>query len=172
MLKLVPMPLRQYALVHGRMTRSQFFRWLGFLLAVYVIAAWLDLRFIAPILGYLPFEEVEEQYITLAAALVLLIPYLASNIRRLHDVDRTGWWMLIAILPVLVILYSQEIGFATYGLITGPTLSSLIPQNLLSQIVNSLPWLVIGFAIFCFLPIIIWSLMKGSNEPNRFGTRQ
>ena len=172
MYKLVPTPLLQYAKFIGRITRSQFLRWLGFLLAVYVISAWLDLRFIAPILGYLPFEEVEEQYVTIAAALLLVVPYLASNVRRLHDVARSGWWMLFAVFPVLVLYKSELVARALYT-----TLSSLSQKGILSDaisnfLINQLPWVVIILAILSFGPVLIWSLKKGSNEPNRFGTRQ
>ncbi|MCF6321073.1 MAG: DUF805 domain-containing protein [Rhizobiaceae bacterium] len=172
MLKLVPMPLRQYAQFFGRMTRSQYLRWLGFLLAVYVIVAWVDLRFIAPMLGYLPFEEVEEQYLTLIAAALLLIPSLASNVRRLHDVNRTGWWMVLAIAPVLIFYFSNDIGFFLYGFLSDNSLSGWIPAGLSAFAINWLPWIIIALAVLSFLPVIIWSLMKGSNEPNRYGTRQ
>jgi uncharacterized membrane protein YhaH (DUF805 family) len=36
------------------------------------------------------------------------IPYLAVGARRLHDIDRSGWWMLIAFIPLigwLILLY-------------------------------------------------------------------
>lgn len=31
-----------------------------------------------------------------------LIPYLAATVRRLHDTNRTGWWVLPLILPMFV----------------------------------------------------------------------
>lgn len=34
-------------------------------------------------------------------ALVVLIPGIAVSIRRLHDTGRSGWWLLIALVPVL-----------------------------------------------------------------------
>ena len=34
-------------------------------------------------------------------ALVVLLPSLAVTARRLHDTNRSGWWMLIAFLPVI-----------------------------------------------------------------------
>ena len=42
--------------------------------------------------------------------LLNFIPYLAVSVRRLHDIDRTGWWVLIAIIPIiggvwLIVLY-------------------------------------------------------------------
>lgn len=34
-------------------------------------------------------------------ALFSLIPSLAVMVRRLHDVDRSGWWLLLVFLPIL-----------------------------------------------------------------------
>jgi uncharacterized membrane protein YhaH (DUF805 family) len=33
--------------------------------------------------------------------LATLIPSFAVTVRRLHDTDRSGWWLLIAFIPVL-----------------------------------------------------------------------
>lgn len=47
-------------------------------------------------------------------ALANLIPSIAVGVRRLHDKDRSGWWLLIAFVPLvgaLVLLY----WFATRG---------------------------------------------------------
>lgn len=35
------------------------------------------------------------------AALALFIPSLAAAVRRLHDTDRSGWWLLIALIPLI-----------------------------------------------------------------------
>tara|TARA_B110000977_G_C10984175_1_gene457293 strand:+ start:227 stop:817 length:591 start_codon:yes stop_codon:yes gene_type:complete len=37
----------------------------------------------------------------LLASLVLFLPSLAVAIRRLHDIGRTGWWMLLVFIPIL-----------------------------------------------------------------------
>jgi uncharacterized membrane protein YhaH (DUF805 family) len=34
-------------------------------------------------------------------SLAILLPTLAVTIRRLHDTDRNGWWILINIVPVI-----------------------------------------------------------------------
>lgn len=36
--------------------------------------------------------------------LAVLIPSLSVAVRRLHDVGRTGWWMLLVFLPVIGVL--------------------------------------------------------------------
>jgi len=34
-------------------------------------------------------------------ALAMLIPSISVGVRRLHDTDRSGWWLLIALIPVI-----------------------------------------------------------------------
>ena len=34
-------------------------------------------------------------------SLVNIIPGIALSIRRLHDLDKSGWWMLIALIPLI-----------------------------------------------------------------------
>ncbi len=43
----------------------------------------------------------------------MMIPTLAVSVRRLHDTGRTGWWLLISLIPyvgsiVLLIFYFQD----------------------------------------------------------------
>ncbi len=33
--------------------------------------------------------------------LAMLIPSIAVTVRRLHDTDRSGWWLLIALVPLI-----------------------------------------------------------------------
>jgi uncharacterized membrane protein YhaH (DUF805 family) len=45
--------------------------------------------------------------------LALLLPSLAVAVRRLHDTSRTGWWILIGLVPVvgwivLLVFYVQD----------------------------------------------------------------
>jgi uncharacterized membrane protein YhaH (DUF805 family) len=35
------------------------------------------------------------------AALALLLPGLSVSIRRLHDTDHSGWWLLIGLIPII-----------------------------------------------------------------------
>ncbi|MCK4837704.1 MAG: DUF805 domain-containing protein, partial [Desulfobulbaceae bacterium] len=34
-------------------------------------------------------------------SLAVLIPGIAVSVRRLHDTDRSGWWLLIALVPLI-----------------------------------------------------------------------
>ena len=47
------------------------------------------------------------------ASLALLLPNLAVGARRLHDIGRSAWWLLIALVPivgwiVLIVFYVQD----------------------------------------------------------------
>ena len=47
-------------------------------------------------------------WIATIALIVFFIPNLAVAVRRLHDTGRTGWWLLIGLVPVIgffVLLY-------------------------------------------------------------------
>jgi uncharacterized membrane protein YhaH (DUF805 family) len=45
--------------------------------------------------------------------LAVLLPGIAVSIRRLHDTDRSGWWLLIVLVPLvgailLIVWYCTE----------------------------------------------------------------
>nr|WP_269816536.1 DUF805 domain-containing protein [Caulobacter hibisci] len=46
--------------------------------------------------------------------LLLLLPALSLSIRRLHDIDRSGWWLLLNLVPggiaVLIVFLLQDGG--------------------------------------------------------------
>jgi uncharacterized membrane protein YhaH (DUF805 family) len=80
----------KYIDIKGRASRSEYWWFFLFCFIVNMIAA-----FISPKLQILFY-------------LILLLPSLTVLIRRLHDTDRSGWWVLLLLIPViglLVILY-------------------------------------------------------------------
>lgn len=90
------LPLKKYAVFTGRARRKEY--WLFALLAfgLYIVASILDGaagmgRTIGGVYGP----------IMTAVALGLLVPSIAVGIRRLHDTDRSGWWLLIALVPIV-----------------------------------------------------------------------
>ncbi len=51
--------------------------------------------------------------ISMIYLLVVLLPSLAVSVRRLHDTDRSGWWMLVSLVPligvvVLIVFFTQD----------------------------------------------------------------
>ncbi|MEM8744990.1 MAG: DUF805 domain-containing protein [Pseudomonadota bacterium] len=90
-----------YATFSGRAERPDFWWWVLFAIAVNLASNAIDAYLIAPALGLPSFGEHSAQPLSLVVALALLLPGLAVSVRRLHDIDRSGWWILIAFIPII-----------------------------------------------------------------------
>ena len=77
----------------GRATRAEYWWWV-----LFIVIADVLLGFIDSILG--------TGFIGSLFGLAILIPGLALGARRLHDIGKSGWWLLlwIAILPGIILL--------------------------------------------------------------------
>jgi len=87
--------LRKYAVFSGRASRKEYWVFALFNITFVVIAIILD-----NILG-IAMTEVGYGPIYGLYALAMLIPALAVAVRRLHDVDKSGWMILIALIPII-----------------------------------------------------------------------
>ena len=102
---------RNYANFRGRARRKAY--WMFFLFNL--IAAFL-FGIIDAAAG--TFDEVSGLGLFGALySLAIFIPYLALTVRRLHDTGRSGWWMLIAVLPLIgvVVLFIFSVLDGTPG---------------------------------------------------------
>lgn len=116
------LPLRRYVQFSGRSRRKEYWMFALFLLIIYIIAMALD-----SMLGFGTTSRYADVSATGAAAgfnstggiitmltmLAMLLPSLAVGIRRLHDTDRSGWWLLIGLIPligtiVLLVFYCSD----------------------------------------------------------------
>ena len=100
--------LGQYATFSGRATRSEYWWWVVAVLLAFAVMNIIDGALILPLLGFEAFQPEGGQPLSMLLALALILPNLAVGVRRLHDSGRVGWWMLIALVPVLgtlVLLY-------------------------------------------------------------------
>jgi uncharacterized membrane protein YhaH (DUF805 family) len=60
-------------------------------------------------------EETKIGYINMTYAMVVLVPNIAVNIRRMHDVGKSGWYMLIPIYNIVLAATPGDIGENQYG---------------------------------------------------------
>ena len=81
--------LKKYATFSGRARRKEYWMFVLFNAIAYIVLMVVDLATIGS--GVLP----------LVYELAVLIPSLAVGVRRLHDTDRSGWWLLIALIPLV-----------------------------------------------------------------------
>lgn len=88
--------LRKYAVFAGRASRREY--WM-FMVFNAVVAFGVELL-VAPLAFRLGFPRVSDAVIY-AYALIAFLPGLAVAVRRLHDLGMRGWWLLVALVPVL-----------------------------------------------------------------------
>lgn len=96
--------LSNYAGFAGRASRSEFWWFALFYLLVQLACGVLDAVL---------FSSYGGGPIGALVSLALLLPYLAVSVRRLHDIDRSGWWLLISLVPlvgmiVLLVFFVQR----------------------------------------------------------------
>ena len=100
--------LGKYATFSGRASRSEFWWFTLAVLIFSIIVSIIDGAVVAPMLGFEAFADEAGEPLRVIESLVLLLPSLAVAVRRLHDIDRSGWWYLIIVIPIigpLVLLY-------------------------------------------------------------------
>lgn len=85
----------KYATFSGRASRSEF--WWFYLFAVLI-------QWGATIAGSSTGGPEMGSIISLISSLIFTLPILAAGSRRLHDIGRTGWWQLIILTGIGVIL--------------------------------------------------------------------
>ncbi|AWB77040.1 DUF805 domain-containing protein [Stenotrophomonas maltophilia] len=91
-------PLVRYAQFSGRASRSEF--WWFQLFVVIVLIPSNVLGFIAGYTGSSTLALIS----TGVGALVwlaIIVPLIAVTVRRLHDTDRSGWWYLLMLVPIV-----------------------------------------------------------------------
>lgn len=87
--------LQKYADFNGRARRKEYWMFVLFNVIFSVAAVLLD-----NLLG-LEFGGVGYGFIYLIYALAMLIPGLAVTVRRLHDTGKSGWMVLIGLIPFI-----------------------------------------------------------------------
>jgi uncharacterized membrane protein YhaH (DUF805 family)/uncharacterized membrane protein YphA (DoxX/SURF4 family) len=118
---------------NGRTSRGHF---LAALLPLALAVLWYAIK--GPAVDYAPW-----------GVLVLLYPAVVLYVRRLHDMGRTGWWMLLpAVLAVLAMfIWAHRISL-------GAQLDTAVP----------------AVALFVFVGIALWGcIARGQAENNSFG---
>ena len=95
----------KFAVFSGRASRSEFWFFVLFGILGGIIAVIIDVM----ILGY-PFEE--SGPINLIFSVALIVPSISVTARRLHDINKSGWWQLLWITIIggilLIIWHATE----------------------------------------------------------------
>lgn len=85
--------LTNYVTFQGRAIRSEYWWFTLFLIVVSLVLAGVDVMIFGSDGFFSPLSDL--------FGLATLLPGLAVTARRLHDIDRSGWWMLIGLIPLI-----------------------------------------------------------------------
>jgi uncharacterized membrane protein YhaH (DUF805 family) len=128
--------LKKYADFHGRASRKEFWQFQLFYWVLSLLASYID-----ALLGYNLVENYNLNvvysfgsfgYFHLVVTLALIIPLAAVSVRRFHDVNKSGWWIIAALIPFLVIfeLRNVPVGEDLQIILVGvATIAGLIALN-------------------------------------------
>jgi uncharacterized membrane protein YhaH (DUF805 family) len=99
--------LKKYAVFSGRSRRKEYWYYVLFVAIISIV-----LNIIDGLLGTYD-SSAGVGLLSTIFSLAVLIPSIAVSVRRLHDIDRTGWWVLIGLVPligwiVLLVFHVQD----------------------------------------------------------------
>ena len=140
---------RNYVNFSGRARRSEFWWFFLFAFISQSILGWI------PVIGQI-------------YGLALVLPSLAVTVRRLHDTNRSAWWLLLQIIPplvwiVLAVLWVLSLAFA-FDHPTGP---GLFEGYLIFLTPAFLIWTLVTIAFFILMLVVL--ALPGTSGPNRYG---
>lgn len=100
--------LQQYVDFAGRARRTEFWMFVLFSLIISIVLGVLD-----SLLGLTFVPGTTSGWLGLIYGLAVLLPSLGVTVRRLHDTGRSGWWVLIGLVPlagaiVLIVFCAAE----------------------------------------------------------------
>ena len=99
--------LKKYAVFSGRSSRKEFWYFSLFNFLIVIVLA------VADVMTGTFDAEIGIGLLGGIYTIAVLIPGIAVSVRRLHDTDRSGWWLLIAFIPligaiVLLVFWAQD----------------------------------------------------------------
>ena len=146
-------PLKKYADLSGRAPRAEFWWWFLAVIILSVVA-----RIIDNIIGMKMVGEYGPLSLIVTAA--LLVPNIAVGVRRLHDTNRTGWWILAPVGPyclAFVLGGAAMVGGAATGNAAGMMAGAGIAGILM----------IIGAV--CALLLLVFYCLPGTPGDNKYG---
>ena len=148
------LPLKRYAQFNGRSRRMEYWMWILFTVIAAFVLGILDflLGFSNTAAGAGAGSQLRNGLLGNVFSLATFLPSLAVTVRRLHDTNRSGWWMLLPVIPAIVAIVAIFMGAASGGgsvLIVG---------------------IVAGVAVLVILVLLlVWYCTAGTIGPNAYG---
>ena len=140
-------PLKKYASFSGRARRKEYWWFQLFVILVTLLALAADVM----INGLDAMIAGATGYVEAVVSLALFLPSVGVSVRRLHDTDRRGWWLLMPLLPALIL------GGAAGAMAVG--------------VEGAGKWMAAGGLLLAITSVllIVWYCSRGTIGENRFG---
>ena len=100
--------LKKYAVFSGRASRQAY--WMFFLFALLTSFAIGFATGVVQAITHADLMLIPNLY-----ALALLIPSIAIGVRRMHDSDRSGWWLIVPIAGLVFLFVAGTPGANRFG---------------------------------------------------------
>ena len=143
-------PIQKYADFSGRAPRAEYW-W--FVLAMVIV--FVALSIVESIVGLNKMILGVYGPLTVLLWLAVLVPSLSVGVRRLHDTDRSGWWLLLMVpygVAVVLMLRSMSAAAAA-GTMPGFGAAGIL--------------MLVGFA--CLITLLVFYCLAGTPGDNRYG---
>lgn len=165
-------PLKRYAEFSGRFSRAElwwfvlglFVFWVAAMILVFGAVAGIGASKTQPSVGLIGAFGIG-WLILMVASLALIVPWLAVQVRRLHDTNRSGWWLGgFYLLYALYFAFMFPLVFAAMGAAqAGGEPSGSVAA--MGGVVG-----LIGLLQFVYMIVlIVFYCLPGTAGPNRFG---
>lgn len=163
------LPLKRYFDFKGRSRRKEYWMYTLFLILVSIVLSIVDAMLG---LGGSATSDAEFADTSMSAggavsggllanlfALGTFIPSIAVSVRRLHDLDRSGWWILLPAGPIVLGAILLGVG-AAQAMTGGGSASG-------GAALFGMALMAVG--LICSIVLLVWFCTAGTAGPNRFG---
>ncbi len=140
------LPLQRYAQFSGRAPRAEYWWFYLATIVVGVVAGVID-----AVLG-----DFDAGWVGGIVNLLLLVPTIAVTVRRLHDTNRSGWWLVIGI---IVIIGFVAVAVASGMASPGEATAAFTPLMIAAVVAT----------IVVAITLLVFMVLPGNEGPNRYG---
>jgi uncharacterized membrane protein YhaH (DUF805 family) len=157
--------LKKYAVFSGRARRKEYW----FFLLFYTIISYA-LSFIDYLIG--SYSTYNIGIISIIYSIAFFIPTIAVTIRRLHDTDRSGWWLIGSLLLIPLIMIPLYLVFGHLSINPFSPDQVTINQPLTEPNTAILIWIgITALVVFVYYTVIlVFMCLPSTVGMNKYGT--
>jgi uncharacterized membrane protein YhaH (DUF805 family) len=98
--------LKKYAVFGGRARRMEYWMFMLFYMIIYIALVAVTSYVGGAVIGGI---------VVMVYSLAMIIPSLAVSVRRMHDIGRSGWWILFPIVNLIFLFMDSQAEENEYG---------------------------------------------------------